>query len=150
MKKKTTTSNFPFLLRPSKSKLSFYIRLFKIISAYYFYYIFLQRVEATASPIREARAADPQYLMMSPFGYSYYPQEIQPGFYGPAPLPYYVSYVPQPVAGNRIFLSTILNAVLPSFLKQTSTVTATSTAFTVVTSTSVPACKPVAAALQCV
>jgi hypothetical protein len=109
---------------------------------------FHKRVEATASPIREARAADPQYLIMPPFGY--YPQEIQPGFYGPAvPSPYYNPYA-QPLPGNRIFLSTILQAALPAFLKQTSTVTATSTVFTVTTSTSVPVCKPIPAVLQCV
>jgi hypothetical protein len=85
-------------------------------------------------------------FVVSPYGYL--PQDIQPGFYGNqydsfVPFPYYGSYGQrQPVAGNRIFLSTILQAALPPFLKQISTVTSTLTAFTVVTSTSIPACAP--------
>jgi hypothetical protein len=105
------------------------------------------RVETTQLPNREARAADPQTFIVSPYGYL--PQDIHSGFYGSqygsfVPFPYYGSYgQPQPVAGNRIFLSTILQAVLPTFLKQTSTVTSTSTAFTVVTLSSSATCKPV-------
>jgi hypothetical protein len=104
-----------------------------------------ERVEATQVPNREARAADPQVYVVSPFGYL--PQDINSGFYNglynyrPVPMPYYGSDA-QPIAGNRVFLSPILTAVLPNFLKQTSTVTFTSTAFTVTTSTSVPTCKP--------
>ncbi|XP_046447730.1 uncharacterized protein LOC124196617 [Daphnia pulex] len=107
----------------------------------------VQGVEATQLPNREARAADPQVFVVSPFGYL--PQDVNSGFYNglynyrPAvPMPYYDPAYAQPVAGNRIFLSTILQAALPAFLKQTSTVTVTSVTFTVSTSTSVPTCKP--------
>lgn len=112
------------------------------------------RVEATSVPNREARNADPQYVMMSPFGYSFYPQEIQPGFYG-GPYGYGPFFLPftssnaQPVAGNRIFFNPILNAVLPPFLKQTSTSTVTLTAFAISTSTSVATCRPPPAVARC-
>ncbi|KAI9564055.1 hypothetical protein GHT06_007793 [Daphnia sinensis] len=114
----------------------------------------VQRVEATQVSNREARAADPQYVMMPPFGYSFYPQEIQSGFYdspyvnGPFLIAPYGPYA-QPVVGNRVFFSNILNAVLPTFLKQTSTSTVTSTAFTISTSTSVATCRPPPAVARC-
>ncbi|XP_057371341.1 uncharacterized protein LOC130692276 [Daphnia carinata] len=112
----------------------------------------VQGVEATQVPNREARAADPQYVMMSPFGYSFYPQEIQPGFsgstYGPFSSPFYGSYA-QPVAGTRIFFGNLVNAIVPPFLKQTLTTTVTSTAFTVSTSTSVATCRPPPAVARC-
>ncbi|KZS06104.1 Uncharacterized protein APZ42_030557 [Daphnia magna] len=112
----------------------------------------VQGVEATPVPNREARNADPQYLMMSPFGYSFYPQEIQPGFYGGPYGPFFLPFPgsnAQPVAGNRIFFNPILNAVLPPFLKQTSTSTVTLTAFAISTSTSVAACRPPPAVARC-
>ncbi|KAK4019349.1 hypothetical protein OUZ56_001373 [Daphnia magna] len=115
----------------------------------------IQGVEAThlVPSARESRAADPQYLMISPFGY----HQIQPGFYG-SPFNYRpVGVLPQnygyPAAGQqRAFGTTIgsvFNALVPSNLKGTLTSTITSTFFTVVTSRSTATCSPPPNALRC-
>ncbi len=92
------------------------------------------------------RAADPQLIMIPPFGY--YNPEIQSGFYGgplnnrpDAALPY--SYNPYGAAAGRLFFS-----LIPGFPGFIVTVTSTSTIFTITTSTSTPACATVGF-LQC-
>lgn len=114
------------------------------------------RVEATqdALSIREGRAADPQYLVLSPFGFQ---PQIQAGFHG-SPFNYYpygalpYKYV-KPVEGQqRAFgttISSVFNALVPSNLKGTSTSTIFSTFFTVVTSKSTATCSPPPNVLRC-
>ncbi|XP_057371342.1 uncharacterized protein LOC130692277 [Daphnia carinata] len=116
----------------------------------------IQGVEAThlVPSARDGRAADPQYLMISPFGY----HQIQPGFYG-SPFNYRpVGVLPQnyaysaAVGQQRAFgttISSVFNALVPSNLKGTSTSTITTTVFTVVTSRSTATCSPPPNALRC-
>ncbi|XP_032777240.2 uncharacterized protein LOC116916144 [Daphnia magna] len=114
----------------------------------------VQGVEATQVPNREARAADPQYVM-SPL--SYYAQEIQSGI-NSNPFNYHSislrddSY-PQPAVGQQRIFGVNLNGnqagsffgspnlfpALPGVV-YTFTSTFTITSFTVTTSTSTPAC----------
>ncbi|EFX89099.1 hypothetical protein DAPPUDRAFT_220751 [Daphnia pulex] len=115
-----------------------------------------QGVEATqeALSIREGRAADPQYLVLSPFGFQ---PQIQAGLHG-SPFNYYpygalpYKYV-KPVEGQqRAFgttISSVFNALVPSNLKGTSTSTIFSTFFTVVTSKSTATCSPPPNVLRC-
>ncbi|KAI9564401.1 hypothetical protein GHT06_008140 [Daphnia sinensis] len=122
----------------------------------------VQGVEATPVPNREARAADPQYIM-SPL--SYYAQEIQSGINN-NPFNYHSislredSY-PQPAAGQQRIFGVSLNGnqagsffgspnffpALPGVV-YTFTSTFTITSFTVTTSTSTPLCSA-AGFLQC-
>ncbi|KAI9564054.1 hypothetical protein GHT06_007792 [Daphnia sinensis] len=113
----------------------------------------IQGVEAThlVPSARDGRAADPQYLMISPFGY----HQIQPGFYG-SPFNYrpvgVLPYAYPAVGQQRAFgttISSVFNALVPSNLKGTFTSTITSTFFTVVTSRSTATCSPPPNALRC-
>jgi hypothetical protein len=126
--------------------------------------LFTNRVETTqtAQSIREDRAADPQYYVISPLDYQ---PQIQPGFYGSpfnyrpygAVLPY--KYLHPADVQQRAFdttsrafgttISSVFNALVPSNLKGTSTSTITSTFFTVVTSKSTATCSPPPNALRC-
>ena len=98
------------------------------------------RVEATPVSHREARAADPQILIVAPLAY-----QPQSGFhsdsynYRPVVVPFYGSQN-QPIADQRLFASNIQSLL---------TVTKTATAFTISTFTSNPTCSKTGTIAQC-
>ncbi|KAI9564679.1 hypothetical protein GHT06_008420 [Daphnia sinensis] len=100
----------------------------------------VQKVEATALPTKQARAADPQYFL-NPRAYENQLRKIQSAFYSgpydPLPMPFYDSY-PQPVAGERQLFSGMLTA----------TVTV-STALKINTVTKTPRCSRAGPLPQC-
>jgi hypothetical protein len=107
-------------------------------------------MEATQSPDREGRAANPQLLArMLPFEY-YFPQEIQSGFNSDPTLtlPYYGSFV-QPAVVNQSppLFRGFLNGLFPGFLV-TKTEIITSITIAVTTSTLSPTCS-ILGFLQC-
>jgi hypothetical protein len=103
------------------------------------------RVEPTQVSSREARAADPQLILVSPpFAY----QQPQSGFhsdsyqYRPVALPFYASRNQQPAAidDQRFLLNSLQSAI---------TATVTSTAFTITTFTLNPTCSVAGTIAQC-
>jgi hypothetical protein len=101
--------------------------------------------------VREARAADPQWLVNSPLGYYYHPEEIQPGFEieRGVDTPYYSSFV-KPAADiqPRIFFG-LVSILISRFATVTNTVTVSSYAVTVFTYTSTPDCSTPGFLQQC-
>jgi hypothetical protein len=114
-------------------------------SLHLFFVCFRFRVEPTQVPSRDARAADPQVLLISPpFAY----QQPQSGFhsdsyqYRPVALPFYASRNQQPAAidDQRFLLNSLQSAI---------TATVTSTAFTITTFTLNPTCSKAGTIAQC-
>jgi hypothetical protein len=99
------------------------------------------RVEPTQVSSRDVRAADPQvFVLSSPSAYQ--PQStFRSGSYNyrPVVVPFYGTNG-QPVADERLFFTQIQSAL---------TVTKTVSTFTLITSTSTPACSAVGKIPQC-
>ncbi|XP_046438189.1 uncharacterized protein LOC124189760 isoform X1 [Daphnia pulex] len=104
----------------------------------------VEGVEPTQVSSREARAADPQLILVSP-QFAYQPQS---GFYSdsyqyrPVALPFYAPRNQQPavIDDQRFLLNSLQSAI---------TVTVTSTAFAITTSTLNPTCSVAGTIAQC-
>lgn len=98
-------------------------------------HFYIERVEPTSEPVRETRAAEPQFMYVNP-GYGYgYPIDsgIYNGNYRPVSIPFLEGYGQQDVAAGRIFWTrTIYRATL-----------------SVTTSTITPGCFVAGPTLQC-
>lgn len=115
-----------------------------------FFFVTSRTISPRQAPVREARAANPQWLVNSPLGYYYHPEEIQSGFEMDRNVdtPYYSSFVkPSADIQPRIFFGFLAN--LLSRIPVTSTVTVSSYTITVFTYTSTPECSTPGFLQQC-
>lgn len=132
-------NNFLFLLLSSKGKIIFNLRC-RLDAILPSDYSLFDSVEATQEPTRDARAAEPQFLVNSPV-YKNYPHDIESAFnsgpYNPVVMPFYGSF-PVPAAVQRQLFSGILTVT-----------TTVSTVLEMTTITLVPRCSRAGPTAQC-